>query len=47
LVVVYGEQVDELNEPLGENAYAELAAMCKRRSKLGPVAAHPATQIAE
>jgi hypothetical protein len=54
LTVLYSEQdhdgrgwVDELTELLGEKAYAELAAMCKRRSKLGPVSAHPATQIAE
>jgi hypothetical protein len=32
---------------LGEKAYAELAAMCKRRSKLDLVAVHPATRIAE
>jgi hypothetical protein len=38
---------DELTELLGERADAELAAMCKRRSKLGRVAVHPATRIAE
>ena len=37
----------ELTELLGEKAYAELAAMCKRRSGLGLVAVHPATRAAE
>ena len=32
----------ELTELLGEKAYAELAAMCKRRSGLGLIAVHPA-----
>ena len=31
----------------GALSYAELAAMSQRRSKLGLLAAHPATQIAE
>jgi hypothetical protein len=37
----------ELTELLGEKAYAELAAMCKRRSGLGLIAVHPATRAAE
>lgn len=37
----------ELTELLGEKAYAELAAMCKRRSALGLIAVHPATRAAE
>ena len=37
----------ELTELLGEKAYAELAAMCKRRSSLGLIAIHPATRAAE
>ena len=37
----------ELTEVLGEKAYAELAAMCRRRSGLGLVAVHPATRVAE
>ncbi|MCV7025708.1 hypothetical protein H7I77_20530 [Mycolicibacterium novocastrense] len=36
----------ELTELLGEKAYAELAAMCKRRSGLGLIAVHPATRLA-
>lgn len=35
---------DELTELLGAQAYAELAAMCKRRSGLGLIAVHPATR---
>ena len=37
----------ELTELIGEKAYAELAAMCKRRKKIGLVAVHPATRAAE
>ncbi len=37
----------ELTELLGEKAYAELAAMCKRRKGLGLIAVHPATRAAE
>lgn len=37
----------ELTAVLGEKAYAELAAMCRRRSGLGLVAVHPATRAAE
>jgi hypothetical protein len=37
----------ELTELLGEKAYAELAAMCKRRSGLGLIAVHPATRASE
>ena len=37
----------ELTELLGEKAYAELAAMCKRRSGLGLIAMHPATRAAQ
>lgn len=33
----------ELTELLCEKAYAELAAICKRRSGLGLIAVHPAT----
>ena len=38
---------DELTELLGAKAYSELAAMCKRRNKLGLIAVHPATRVAE
>ncbi|CFS56621.1 Uncharacterised protein [Mycobacterium tuberculosis] len=38
---------DELTELLGEKAYGELAAMCKRRSQLGLIAVHPATRAAQ
>ncbi|BBX65047.1 hypothetical protein MSAS_42210 [Mycobacterium saskatchewanense] len=44
---VWESMADELTELLGAKAYAELAAMCKRRSKLGLVAVHPATRIAD
>ena len=44
---VWESMADELTELLGAKAYAELAAMCKRRSKLGLIAVHPATRIAE
>lgn len=37
----------ELITLLGEKAYAELAAICKRRGELGLVAVHPATRAAE
>jgi hypothetical protein len=37
----------ELTELLGDKAYAELAAMCKRRSSLGLIAVHPATRAAK
>ncbi|EUA03784.1 hypothetical protein I547_1773 [Mycobacterium kansasii 824] len=37
---------DELTELLGVKAYAELAEICKRRSRLGLVAVHPATRAA-
>ena len=36
----------ELTELLGEKAYAELAAMCRRRGGLGLIAVHPATRAA-
>ncbi len=36
----------ELTELLGEKAYSELAAMCKRRRGLGLIAVHPATVAA-
>ena len=39
--------VSRLTELLGEKAYSELAAMCKRRSALGLIAVHPATRAAE
>lgn len=44
---VYLSYAPELTELLGEKAYAELAAMCKRRSGLGLIAVHPATRAAE
>jgi hypothetical protein len=44
---VYESYAPELTELLGEKAYAELAAMCKRRSQLGLIAIHPATRAAE
>jgi len=37
----------ELTELIGEKAYAELAAICKRRKGLGLVAVHPATRAAD
>jgi hypothetical protein len=37
----------ELIELLGEKAYAEMAAMCKRRSGFPLIAIHPATRAAE
>ena len=37
----------ELTALLGEKAYAELAAMCKRRGQLGLIAVHPATRAAQ
>ena len=44
---VWQSYAPELTELLGEKAYAELAAMCKRRSGLGLIAVHPATRAAE
>jgi hypothetical protein len=44
---VWESLADELTELLGAKAYTELAAMCKRRSKLGLIAVHPATRFAE
>ena len=44
---VWQSYAPELTELLGEKAYAELAAMCKRRSALGLIAVHPATRAAE
>jgi hypothetical protein len=44
---VWKSMAAELTELLGEKAYAELAAMCKRRAGLGLVAVHPATRAAE
>lgn len=44
---VWESLADELTELLGANAYAELAAICKRRNKLGIIAVHPATQAAK
>ena len=37
----------ELTELLGEAAYAELAAMCERRSGFPLIAVHPATRAAQ
>jgi hypothetical protein len=45
--LVYQSLAAELTELLGEKAYAELAAMCKRRNGLGLIAVHPATRAAE
>ena len=42
-----GEWAAELTELLGERAYAELAAICRRRNELGLVAVHPATVAAQ
>jgi hypothetical protein len=36
----------ELTELLGEKAYSELAAMCKRRNGFPLIAVHPATSAA-
>lgn len=44
---VWESYAPELTALLGEKAYAELAAICKRRSRLGLVAVHPATRLAE
>ncbi|MCV7126256.1 MULTISPECIES: hypothetical protein [Mycolicibacterium] len=44
---VWESYAPELTELLGEKTYAELAAMCKRRSGLGLIAVHPATRLAE
>lgn len=44
---VWESYAPELTELLGEKAYAELAAICKRRSALGLVAVHPATRLAQ
>ncbi|TVY02578.1 hypothetical protein FPV58_11335 [Mycolicibacterium porcinum] len=44
---VFESYAPELIAVLGEKAYAELAAMCRRRSALGLVAVHPATRAAE
>jgi hypothetical protein len=43
---VWQSYAPELTELLGAKAYAELAAMCKRRSGLGLIAIHPATRAA-
>lgn len=43
---VYESYAAELTELLGEKAYAELAAMCKRRSGFPLIAVHPATRAA-
>jgi hypothetical protein len=44
---VWQSYAPELTELLGDKAYAELAAMCKRRSSLGLIAVHPATRAAK
>ena len=36
-----------LTELIGANAYAELAALCRRRGQLGLIAVHPATRCAQ
>jgi hypothetical protein len=43
---VYESYAAELTELLGEKAYAELAAMCRQRGRLGLIAVHPATRAA-
>ena len=43
---VWQSLAPELTELLGERTYAELAAICKRRSEQGLVAEHPATRAA-
>ena len=44
---VWRSYAAELTELLGETAYAELAALCRRRGGLPLIAVHPATRIAE
>ena len=44
---VWESMAAELTELIGEKAYAELAATCKRRNGLGLVAVHPATRAAD
>jgi hypothetical protein len=44
---VWESLADELTELIGEKAFAELAAMCKRRKGLGLIAVHPATRAAD
>jgi hypothetical protein len=41
---VWQTYAPELTELLGTKAYAELAALCKRRSGFPVIAVHPATQ---
>lgn len=41
---VWQSYAPELTELLGEAAYAELARLCERRTELGLVAVHPATE---
>ena len=43
---VWQSYAPELTELLGEKAYGELAAMCKRRSGFPLIAVHPATRAA-
>lgn len=43
---VWQSLAPELTELLGAKAYAELAAICRRRNELGLVAVHPATRAA-
>ena len=44
---VYESYAPELTELIGANAYAELAALCRRRGQLGLIAVHPATRCAQ
>jgi hypothetical protein len=43
---VWESYAPELTVLLGAKAYAELAALCKRRGGLGLIAVHPATRAA-
>ena len=44
---MYESYAPELTELIGANAYAELAALCRRRGQLGLIAVHPATRCAQ
>jgi hypothetical protein len=44
---VWESYAPELTELIGEAAYGELAALCRRRAGLGLIAVHPATAAAE
>jgi hypothetical protein len=44
---MFASYAAELTALIGEKAYAELAAMCEQRLRLGLVAVHPATEQAQ